>query len=87
MSFIAAACDERRITQNGMMMIHPPFNDGDDTLTATDIELLSKMRDTMARAYAKVVRGGRKVVDQLLSRDSWLTAREAYELGLVTSII
>ncbi len=89
-SFIAMACRERRMTANGLMMVHAPYFEEPADALPSDIEVLAKMGETLAKAYGRHCVGGRAMAQKLMNRpandDSWLTAQEALRLGLITAI-
>ena len=84
---IAAACDERYIKPNGLVMIHKPYSDIDESeMQQTDFLLLDILKDKIAKGLAKILNGGRAAADQLLLQDSWITAENALQMGFVTAI-
>ncbi|QEG23887.1 ATP-dependent Clp protease proteolytic subunit [Mariniblastus fucicola] len=66
-------------------MVHEPNIDG-GAASDSEREVLSRMRQTLLTAYARRVRGGTAKAEQLLSTDSWMTADEAKQLGLIDRI-
>ncbi|WP_075082993.1 ATP-dependent Clp protease proteolytic subunit [Mariniblastus fucicola] len=84
-SYILMACDVRQATPHALLMVHEPNIDG-GAASDSEREVLSRMRQTLLTAYARRVRGGTAKAEQLLSTDSWMTADEAKQLGLIDRI-
>lgn len=85
---IALAGKEVRIAENGFFMIHNPWGVavGDAEELAAQSELLSKLEDTLAADYSR--KSGKSVaeVKQWMSEETWFTAAEAKQAGLVDSV-
>ncbi len=86
---IALAGSTRQITENSEFMIHNPWGgfqgDADELQKYTD-----HMKDVEKKVidfYAKKTGTGKKVLDDMMKEESWLTAKQALELGFVTEII
>lgn len=87
-SIIAMAGNEIVMAPNAMMMIHRSWSLGvgnsQDFEAMADI--LSKIDDGMARTYATRTGSGIKQVKQWMQDETWMTAKEAVDLGFATSI-
>ncbi len=98
-SFIAMAGDEIEMTDGGFMMIHKAmsfvdifgyFNCDDCTKLTEDMgkeqERLDKVDDSIANDYAK--RAGKTLEEtkQWMADESWFTAQEALDLGLIDRV-
>lgn len=87
-SIIAIAGDYVRMADNAFMMIHDPFtfaagNAGDLRKTA---DLLDKVKGTLANEYTKRTSLPRDQIDQMMSDETWFTAKEAKDNGLIDAI-
>lgn len=87
-SLIFMAGDERKMAKNGYFMIHDPAGAvrgrADDMRKMAD--MLDKVKDTTATTYAD--RSGNDVADvaDMMSKETWLTAKDAKELGFATDV-
>ncbi len=82
-SVIAMAGDEIVMPENAMMMIHDPS--GLVWGTAADMramaEALDKMRDGLVSAYRDKSGQSAEEIQDLMAKETWLTAEEAVEFG------
>jgi len=87
-SVIAMAGDEIRMAENALMMIHPAssmaFGTADDMRDTADI--LEKITDNLVNIYTARTGRPREELAALVDNETWLTASEALELGLITDI-
>jgi ATP-dependent Clp endopeptidase proteolytic subunit ClpP len=87
-SVIAMAGDEIIMPSNSMLMIHNPWGTvgGDSETLISFGEALAKMRDQIAETYA--ARSGQPLDDVLamMSRETWLTAQEAVDMGFADRV-
>lgn len=87
-SLIAMAGDTINMAENAMMMIHRPYGGGfgnaDDLRSVADT--LDKIQDTLRDTYA--ARSGMEAaqVAELIEAETWMSAAEALEYGLVDSV-
>lgn len=88
-SAIAMAGDPVRIAENGMIMIHDPWNvavgDAEDLRKAA--ETLEKFGDSLAAIYARKTGLDEDEIRQMMNEETWLDAEEALEKGFVDEII
>jgi ATP-dependent Clp endopeptidase proteolytic subunit ClpP len=87
-SVIAMAGDEIVMPSNSMLMIHNPWGTvgGDSETLISFGEALAKMRDQIAETY--VARSGQPLEDvfAMMSRETWLSAQEAVDLGFADRV-
>jgi ATP-dependent protease ClpP protease subunit len=87
-SFIAMSGDEVRMADNAYLMIHEArvgvFGEAKDL--RQNAELLEKMNDNISAMYDNKAGKGKKHWRNLMSEETWFTASEAKEAGLVDSI-
>ena len=87
-SVIAMAGDEIHMAENALMMIHPAssmaFGTADDMRDTADI--LEKITDNLVNIYTARTGRPREELAALVDNETWLTASEALELGLITDI-
>lgn len=87
-SLIAMSGDTINIAENAMMMIHKPL--GGVMGTAEDMrsvaDTLDKIQETLVETY--VARSGQdsSVIQEMVDAETWLTAAEVLEHGLVDNI-
>ena len=81
---IAMAGDEIIMPENTLMMIHAPWvwAEGNAEELRSTADDLDKMADAMMATYTTRTGLSEDEVRQMMSRDTWLTAAEAVELGL-----
>lgn len=78
-------------TENARFMIHQPRLGGSIQGQATDLDIQAK---EMLKTWAKIVeiyvkRTGKdpKVIERAIDRDTWMSAQEALEFGLLDGIV
>lgn len=88
-SAIAMAGDVIRIAENGLVMIHNPWNvavgDSDDLRKAA--EILDKFGDSLVGIYAKRTGLDEDEIRDLMAEETWMDAEEALEKGFVDEIM
>lgn len=85
-SVIAASCDEIIMPDNALMMVHKPStlligNASDMRKTA---DMLDKAEQTLIAVYMRHFKGTEDELRNLLEKETWLTANEALQYGLIT---
>ncbi len=87
-SGIAMVGDTIEMAENALMMVHKPwtmtFGNAND-LQKT-IEILEKTEEALMSNYMRHFKGTEDEMKVLLENETWLTAREALEIGLCTSV-
>lgn len=88
-SFIPMAADEIEITENGYLMLHNPYTgtEGDSQDHQKISELLSKLQQSMISAYADRTGKSPNQVQDIMAAETWYTAAEAKEVGLVDKVL
>ncbi len=88
-SFLAMAGDTIKMSESAKIMIHDPWAMviGNAAEMRKEAEILDQYRDTIADIYAS--RSGQPVANfiEAMSDETWYTAEQAKELGLVDEII
>ena len=88
-SYILMAADKSRIVSNGTVMIHEAW--GGAGGKAEDLERsaqeLRRINEQMVKAYAARTGKTEEEIRELVSAETYFTAEEALELGLVDEII
>ena len=94
MGSILSLCAEkgrRFATPNSRVMIHQPSISGYVQGQATDLEIqaneIIKTRDQLIKFYVDATGKKTKTIEKALDRDSWLTAKEALDFGLLDKIV
>ena len=88
-SVIALAADEVRMAGNAFMMIHDPTSGvwGTAADMRREAEALDKIRLKLADEYVIAANGvGREKFEKMMADETWLTAEECKDLGLVDAI-
>ncbi len=89
--YLAAKKEHRYCLPNSRLLIHQPLIGGTIQGQATDIEITAKeiikTREKLAELYVEETGQSLERVSRDIERDYWMTATEAKEYGLVTSII
>lgn len=82
---------KRLATPNSRIMIHQPSIHGVIRGQATDLEIhakeILKTRDALIDLYVQATGQEPKVIEKALDRDTWLTAKEALDFGLLDKIV
>lgn len=88
-SFIPMAAETIEITENGYLMLHNPYTgtegDGEDHRKMAD--LLEKLQNSMVNAYAERTGQTQDEVRQIMRAETWFTASEAQQAGLVDRVL
>lgn len=87
-SIIAMAGHEIRMAENAFMMIHDPWtiSAGSADELRKQADLLDKIRDQLIDTYMKRATVNRDDISQKMTEETWLTAAEALDIGLVDSV-
>ncbi len=86
---ILTAFDEVEAFASSQFMIHKPhswFSGNEDEVSA-DLKLLKNITDSYRSVYAQKFNKTEAEIEELWKNDYWMTATEAKELGLISSII
>ena len=88
-SYIATAGRKVRIVENGFVMVHAPW--GATMGTSSDMretaDLLDKMETTYVSGYRQKTGKDETTVRGWMAKDTWMTAQEAKDAGLVDEIL
>lgn len=87
-SVIALAGDTVTMAEGSLLMVHLPWTQiaGNAEDLRKEAEVLDQHKETLIDIYASNSQLGRDEIEAMLSKETWLTAEEAYELGLITTI-
>lgn len=85
-SIIAMAGDEIAMADNAFVMIHNAWTIGvGNRHDFNDLSgTLAKIDDALARTYASRTGAGIRSIKQMMDDETWLTAKEAKEIGFAT---
>ncbi|WP_420422017.1 ATP-dependent Clp protease proteolytic subunit [Simkania sp.] len=88
---LAAAPKKRFATPSARIMIHQPLISGVIQGQATDLEIqakeIIKTRTQIVELYAKATGKDSKLIEKTIDRDTWMTAEEAIDFGLLDGIV
>ena len=88
---LSAASGKRFATENSRIMIHQPSINGVIRGQATDLEIqakeILKTRSALVNLYVKATGKEAKIIEKAIDRDSWMSAKEALEFGLLDQVI
>lgn len=89
MTYIMLACSKIEVMDGSYLMIHNPMNGnyGDYESMKKNAEMLEKLRDDMALAYAEKTGRDLDEIMNDMSAETWLSAAEALEYGLIDEVI
>jgi len=87
-SVVAMAGNTVVMPRNAMMMIHNPmmYTGGNANDLRKSADMLDQARETMLAAYLSKAGTDREKIIELLDAETWLTADEALEYGLIDQI-
>lgn len=81
----------RFATPSSRIMIHQPLIGGMIKGQATDLEIqakeMLKMRDALTKIYMQQTGKDYETIEKAIDRDTWMSAQEALEFGLLDGII
>lgn len=87
---LCAAKGRRFATPHSRIMIHQPSISGLIRGQATDLEIqakeILKTRDTLIEVYVEKTGKDFKTIEKAIDRDTWMTAEEALEFGLLDGV-
>lgn len=88
---LCAAPKRRFATPNSRIMIHQPMIGGTIQGQATDLDIqakeMLKTRDALIKLYVKATGKDFATIERAIDRDTWMSAQEALDFGLLDSII
>ncbi|CCB89903.1 ATP-dependent Clp protease proteolytic subunit [Simkania negevensis] len=88
---LAAAPKKRFATPSARIMIHQPLISGVIQGQATDLEIqakeIIKTRTQIVELYAKATGKEPKAIEKTIDRDTWMTAEEAIDFGLLDGVV
>lgn len=86
-SVIFMAGKERVVPENGLLMIHNAWSyaEGDSNAMKKMAEDLEKITQPSVNIYVSKTGLSEEKVKEMMDRESWITSKEAYELGFSTS--
>ena len=88
---LCAAPKRRFATQNSRIMIHQPMIGGVIKGQATDLEIqareILKTRQALVDLYVEATGKSSETIERAIDRDTWMTAEEAKDFGLLDKII
>lgn len=88
---LVAAPDRRFATKNARFMVHQPRLSGVIQGQATDLEIqakeMIKTRATLVELYVEKTGKSVAEIERAIDRDTWMTAQEALEFGLLDKIV
>lgn len=87
-SIIAMAGTTVTMAEGSLLMVHLPWTmiagNADDL--RKEAEVLDQHKETLIDIYASNSPLSRLEIESMLSEETWLTASEAYELGMITDV-
>lgn len=88
---LCAAPKRRFATENARIMIHQPSISGVVRGQATDLEIhakeILKTRQMLVDVYTKSTGKDRETIERAIDRDTWMSAKEAFDFGLLDKIV
>jgi ATP-dependent Clp protease protease subunit len=88
---LVASKGRRFATPNARIMIHQPLISGLIRGQATDLDIQAKevlkTRKALADLYVQATGKEYSVIDKAIDRDTWMSAKEALEFGLLDKIV
>ena len=88
---LCAAKGRRFATEHARIMIHQPAINAVVRGQATDLEIhakeILKTRQALVDLYVKATGKDAKTLDRAIDRDTWMSAQEALEFGLLDKVV
>ena len=87
-SVIAMAGDTVTMAEGSLLMVHLPWTmiAGNANDLRKEAEVLDQHKETLVDIYESNSPLSREEIEAMLTEETWLTAEEAYELGMITDI-
>ena len=87
-SIIAMAGDTVNIAENGFLMIHDPWTMAMGTAEdlRSEADVMDKVRTSLLDTYMTKATTDRDTISQMMTDETWLTAQEAADIGLVHNL-
>lgn len=87
-SIIALASDEVRMAKNAFFMLHEAWSIviGNASTMREEADLLDKVDGVISQTYMDKTGKDKKEIKALMSKETWLTAKEAKEMGFIDVI-
>lgn len=81
--------DEAEAHSSSQFMIHKPHSliSGNEDEISADLKLLKNITDSYRSVYAQKFKKTEAEIEELWKNDYWMTAAEAKELGLISTVI
>jgi len=90
-SILLVAGDDRWMTRSSKYMIHQPLGGNGQSTQQTDMlisaDLISRLREDLTDIYVRHTGLKHEFWDKVLERDTWLTADQALEMGVISEIV
>ncbi|MBI1216780.1 MAG: hypothetical protein GC185_13305 [Alphaproteobacteria bacterium] len=90
-SILLVAGDERWMTRSSKYMIHQPLGGNGQSTQQTDMvisaDLITRLREDLTDIYVRHTGLKHEFWDKVLERDTWLTADQALEMGVISEIV
>lgn len=88
-SVIAMAGDRVQMPENAMMMIHDPLGlvVGNSAAMRKQADALDKIKQSIVTAYMTRATEEQSKIEDMMSRETWLTAQEAMDIGLADEVL
>lgn len=90
-SILLVAGDERKMTRDAYYMIHQPLSGNERSTQQTDIRIgadfTTRLREQLTDIYVRHTGLKHEFWDIVLERDTWLTAQNAKDMGIISDII
>lgn len=88
---LCSAPGRRFATPQARFMIHQPLLSGVIKGQATDLEIqakeMLKTRNALIEIYVKATGKSFAEIEKAIDRDTWMTAKEAFEFGLLDGVV
>ena len=88
---LSAAPKRRFATPNARILIHQPRIGGVIRGQATDLDIqareIIKTRKALVDVYVKATGKSPEVIDRAIDRDTWMSAKEALDYGLLDKVV
>lgn len=90
-SILLVAGDERKMTRSSKYMIHQPLSGNGQSTQLTDIEIgadfTNRLKEDLVDIYVRHTGLNHQYWNTVLNRDTWLSAEQAKDMGVVSEII
>lgn len=83
---IAMAGKKCYMAENGLLMLHNPYNPGQESPDAKEVEVLTKIKESLVSVYSGRTGNSDSFISDLMDKETWLSSAEAKKYGMIDGV-